>query len=510
MNGSEGDGTDLDDEQGRPRADNAPSLHLSSTDAPRWVLPGVFVVVLLITVSRAPYVLMHGRFWAEEGAQHFRYMFGHDSPRGLLFVYGRSGYFDAFCNAATWLAAQVSLTRAPLVTVWLSFGVIAALVWVALFWPSRLLPTTGSRIAAAVLLVVGTLAVPEIWLNSLEAQTYLALLTLLLLFVRLRRLSRARFCFGAAMLATAGLSGVYADLLAPLFIVRALQQRTRRSAIFAAVLGVTATIQLGVVANLHESGKTGDTKLVFRGVGTIARNIAAYHVAGLLFGPDNADTLHRRAGRAHSVLGVVALSVLAIVTLAFLAVVLAHLPDRRVALALVGAFVIEELGVNYGAGSDSGGRFAVVPIGILILVLVHGAAAAQHQWMSATAAGLCGIVLLFGLSTFWTYQPSNLRCRGCPDWAQQVQQWQDGRIGRLDIWPYPDWNIPLGRHPSAAHVQASGGTPSLSRNSSVVLVTGKGSAGTGSPSRSQIGPHPSPGDHSISRLAGTSARTPSL
>src|SRR5205823_13024777 len=140
----------------------------------------------------------------------------------------------------------------------------------------------------------------------------------------------------------------------------------------------------------------------------------------------------------------------AIVILAFLAVVLAHLPDRRVALALIGAFVIEEFGINYGAGSGSGGRFAVVPIGILILALVHGAAAAQHQWMSATAAGLCGIVLLFGLSTFWTYQPSNLRCRGCPDWAQQVQQWQDGRIARLDIWPYPGWNIPLGRKPTAA------------------------------------------------------------
>ena len=153
-------------------------------------------------------------------------------------------------------------------------------MWITLYWPSALLPTRDSRVIAAVLMVVGTLAVPSVWLNSLEAQTYLGLLTLLLLFVQLGSLSRARFCFGAAMLATAGLSGVYADLLAPLFIVRALHQRTRRSATFAAVLGVTATIQLAVVANLHASGET-DTKLVFRGVGTIARNIAAYHVAGL-------------------------------------------------------------------------------------------------------------------------------------------------------------------------------------------------------------------------------------
>ena len=47
-------------------------------------------------------------------------------------------------------------------------------------------------------------------------------------------------------------------------------------------------------------------------------------------------------------------------------------------------------------------------------------------------------------------------------------------------------------------------------NSSVVLVTGKGSPGTGSPSRSQIGSQPSPGVHSSRRLAGTSLRTLSL
>ncbi len=58
--------------------------------------------------------------------------------------------------------------------------------------------------------------------------------------------------------------------------------------------------------------------------------------------------------------------------------------------------------------------------------------------------------------------------------------------------------------------QVSGGIPIISRNSSVVLVTGNGSAGTGSPSRSQIGSHPSPRLHSNSRSAGTAARTASL
>src|SRR4051794_32531012 len=164
-------------------------------------------------------------------------------PGSLFFTYGHSGYFDAFCNAGTWIAAQVSLPRAPLVTVWLSFGVIISMLWITLYWPSALLATRAARVVGAVLLVVGTLAIPEVWLNSLEAQVYLALMTVLLLFVNLRSLNRRRFVFGAVVLATAGLSGVYADLLAPLFIARAVMQRTRRSIVYAVVAGVSAAIQ---------------------------------------------------------------------------------------------------------------------------------------------------------------------------------------------------------------------------------------------------------------------------
>src|SRR5690349_19768048 len=247
---------------------------------PRWLVPATFVALLLVSFSRSPYLFIHGRFWAEEGAVHFQHMYEHGGPGGLLFVYGRSGYFDGFANAATWLAAQVSLTRAPLVTVWISFGVIVAMLWIILYWPSALLPTRDSRILAAVLMVVGTVAIPSVWLNSLEAQTYLTLVTLVLLFVHLTLLTRVRFVFGAVVIATASLSGVYAGLLAPLFVVRAVMQRSRRAIAYAAVAVVATMIQLAVVVHLHGSGQTADTKLVFRGVGTVVRSVGSYHIAG--------------------------------------------------------------------------------------------------------------------------------------------------------------------------------------------------------------------------------------
>jgi hypothetical protein len=445
--------TDLDSARPQsPVAENA-SISQPSADGPGWVVPGVFALLLVLAVSRSPYLLTHGRFWAEEGTVHFQHMFEHPGPGSLFFVYGRSGYLDAFCNVATWLAAHVSLMRAPLVTVWLSFGVIVGLLWITLYWPSALLPTRVSRVSTALMMVVGTVAIPGVWLNSLEAQTYLTLTTLLLLFVHLNPLTRRRFLFGGLVLATAGLSGVYAGLLAPLFIVRALMQRSRRNVIYAAVAGAAAAIQLAVVAHLHASAQTADTKLVFRGAGTIVRNIAAYHIAGFVFGPDNAAKVQ---GRSHTPVIFAGLCGFAIVVLALLAAMLVRVRDRRVPLALAAAFLIEELGINYGASNDSFLRFAVVPIGILILMLVHGTAAANRAGLRAVGAGLCALVLLFGLSTFWTYQPSNLRCRACPDWAQQVHQWQQGRSSRLESWPYPGWYIRLTpRQTNAARTQNS-------------------------------------------------------
>jgi hypothetical protein len=58
--------------------------------------------------------------------------------------------------------------------------------------------------------------------------------------------------------------------------------------------------------------------------------------------------------------------------------------------------------------------------------------------------------------------------------------------------------------------QEIAGNPTIARNSSVVFVTGNGSLGTSRPSRSQMGSHPSAGDHSSRRSPGTFCRTASL
>ncbi len=439
----------------------ASAKHPSSGLREERVTPGAAWSILLgtlaIAATRAPYVLLHGRFWAEEGSLHFQHMANNASPLDLFYVQTRTGYYNAFANGATWLASLVPLLYAPLVTAWLSFGVLATVVGVALFWPSELLPIAGAKIAAAVLLAVGTLAEPEAWLNTINAQTYLGILTLLLLFTPVERIGRKRFGVSLALLALACLSGLYSIALAPLFVIRAVTERGRRRWVQAATISAVAVVQIIVLVLARSSGNLADTKLSIPGPSELARTVGGWHLGAFVLGPTTIDTLMQgledRSWLAAFALGVTALAVAG--SLLFL---LWTAPNARVPLLLVGAFVLVELLVQLGSLEEATGRYAVLPIAILTLMAIHGAATSVHPWAPKVGVGLCAIVLVAGLSGFWTRQPTLLRCQGCPQWSDEVREWQAGNTTTLAIWPYDrgSWTIELHHDPpQSEHDQKS-------------------------------------------------------
>ena len=81
-------------------------------------------------------------------------------------------------------------------------------------------------------------------------------------------------------------------------------------------------------------------------------------------------------------------------------------------------------------------------------------------------------------------------------WPARSRRWSRAR--RWTVWP-------SGTAGAVAQSQ-----PMRDRNSAVLLLCGKGSAGSGTPRAAHRGPQPSPGCHSTSRSAGTAARTAAL
>jgi hypothetical protein len=405
--------------------------------------------LLLIAASRSPYLLLHGRFFAEEGT----YYFAHMKHGGFWYVARPVGYFLAFSNVATWSAAHVPLEQAPLVTVWLSLGVLAALVWAALWLPSELLPNAAGKIAAATLLVVGPLAIPVTWLNTANAQTYLGLLAVVLLFVDVVRIRLGPLVVVAALLALAGLSGLYAAALAPLFVVRAVREGGRRRLALAGIMSVCLIVQLIIVQVSRSSGDLAQGRLTFRGFGVITRDVSSWHLGSFLFGTANAARLHAHGNTFD---GLALLGLFALVVAGVLAAVLATVPRPRVALLLIAAFVIEEFLILFGTRRGAGGRYVVVPVGILLLMSVHALAAARARWAAVVAGGLCLLALGSGVSEFWDRDPS-MQCVQCPEWDQQVQAWRGG-ADVLVIWPYARrWVVAL---PHAKPEDAAAGPPS--------------------------------------------------
>ena len=248
----------------------------------RWSVLGL---VGFVAATRSPYILWHGRFFAEEGILHFQNAYTRSFPSNILYVQTRTGYYNLFADWGTWLASHVPLTQAPLVTTWLSFGVILVLAWVALAWPSVLLVNAGAKLAAAALLVVGTLAAVEVWLNTINAQTYLAIAVVLLLFVRVDELESWRYRVGVVMLAVAGLSGLYSVALFPLFLICAVLDKTVRRWGYAVTLGLAGVVQAAVFATTKASGNLAASKTALPDAKDIFYSVAGWHIGQLLAGP---------------------------------------------------------------------------------------------------------------------------------------------------------------------------------------------------------------------------------
>ena len=81
----------------------------------------LFFVLLLIIFYRSPYILLHGRFMAEEGSKYFANAYKYSFYYSFFFVDFNSGYLNLWANISGIIANSFSLKLAPLVSNYLNF-----------------------------------------------------------------------------------------------------------------------------------------------------------------------------------------------------------------------------------------------------------------------------------------------------------------------------------------------------------------------------------------------------
>jgi hypothetical protein len=191
-----------------------------------------------VLVVRAPWVLVQGRFWAEEATGYLAYAWNHSFLDALTAP--QYGYFNLVANVGAILAAHVSLESAPRFTT--ALGLLVQLVPAAtLLFTSIHALSTPLRKGAALLLLLAAPANPEVYLNTIQVQHLLCAAAGIVLISepggRADRLGKW------AVLALAGLSGVACTFLAPLFWVQWWLERNRARLTQALLLSVCALLQ---------------------------------------------------------------------------------------------------------------------------------------------------------------------------------------------------------------------------------------------------------------------------
>ncbi len=383
---------------------------------------------------------LHGRFWAEEGRYFYPALVGQDLLRGLTYAYNH--HLELWTNLVVWCGTRVDLAAAPLVTTYLS-------------WLLQLLPLglvihcrrqLGLSSVRALLFVFAAAAIPqsaEVWANSINLHFHFALLAGLIAVIAPPSGRQARLFRG--LLAAAGLSGIPANSLLPVFVVLAARGRSRERAVQAGILAATCACQLALLAHFSFAveGRSGSTDPLLLWLAVLAQHLASpllgsraggLAIAGfdLLKSPD--------PGR-----GAVAVALSA----AYMALWVRVIRRRQAAVAtsLAAALALAVFGVLTSLGNrvvlvsvDVGGRYFYASNLLLVLGLLLLAPRTPAR-AGRVAASVWVLLVLHGLKT---YLPG-------PDWAEACRQARRAPAAEIPIWPR-GWTMPgPGANPEAQH-----------------------------------------------------------
>ena len=196
------------------------------------------VLYAFVLVARAPWVLVLGRFWAEEATVHLAYAWNHSFLDALTAP--QFGYCNLVANVAAIIASRVPLESAPRFTTALALLVQLIPAAMILFTSIPALSTPLRKVGALLLLLVAP-ANPDVYLNSINSQSVLCSAAGIILISEPG--GRADRCGKWVVLGVAGLSGVAITFLAPLFWVQWWLERRRDRLTQALVLSACALLQ---------------------------------------------------------------------------------------------------------------------------------------------------------------------------------------------------------------------------------------------------------------------------
>lgn len=425
------------------------SQHGSPIEANRWI----FIAAILLIVLREPDLLIHPRFWAEDGAHFFEYAFHHDWLETLLF---HPDYRLLLSNLAAIAGNMVPIEYAPLPFALIWLVIICTAVGIVAFGQSHLWNTPAKKIVICAAIVFAPSS-EEIWLNGNGTQYYCALTTLLILCETKPFDNRERRYFFRVLLLASSLNGVLSCLLAPLFGIKAWRTRpNRESMVQLAVLAAGVTIQLVAIVEVTD---TTTKRAILSEVSTFGW-MAAIKSLSLPFSIDVAQEVFR-FNQHHLKYGsegyFYAGMLFSAAWIGLLAAFAARLWKGDGIYLVAGLAMIFVFSCVFGIAAGSkralliplnANRYFFVPSALALMTVAVSIAPLRRTWSRETWSIVTGLVLVLGLTNgIHRFYEAELSKPGWPDWRQEISVWRSEPRYVPHIWP-PRWFIDL-RPPTA-------------------------------------------------------------
>ena len=410
----------------------------------------ILFILIYISFLRSPYIFLNGRFFSLD-TKYYVYALSQSFLDTLLFIEISTGYINLISNLSSLIAANFfTLKFAPYCPVYISFFVLIVIFSIILFKDSFLFQKDFQKILGAFIFLITPPFVFEVWLNVINLQVYLGLLTFILLFVKFN--NKYDIFIYPPIIFISGLSGIYSCLTFPFFLIRYLKNRNLINLINFISIFLPTLIQLLITfysktADLLHPGPLSFTFSFFEIVSYTYNSIIQTFLGGsfpnfiMSLFSINIDSV--LSNKNHLIFTVIfSILILIIIFIIFFKLFLKVLTkldqDNIITLTLIVFFIEVSIFVIIGGLNDSiQGRYSVIPGATLLLLTLHLVKQYKQNFFSKFLFLILCVAFITGIYDFrYKKYIHYFDCINCSDWKIEVDKYEKDNNYKLKSWPY--------------------------------------------------------------------------
>ncbi len=406
----------------------------------------IFFLIILLTVSylRSPDIFNDGRFWGEDGSLYFQNAIKNSFFDNFFQIYTpTSGYYNLFPRIVALVSSSFALEVSALINVYLSFMPLIYIFFLIFYNDSYLFKNLTQRFLLSILVITCPTFVPEVWVNSVNAQIYLSVSALLILYAK----NNNNLIFNSlnsTILLVGGLSSVYVFFLTPFFFIKYIIFKTKNNFINFSILLFSFIFQLF----FYLYSKFTE-QMIFRNY-SLEYNldylkIFFYNTIAKLFFPKKILVFFISILNKNNFLNLLIILLL-IFLIAYTVIGTIKLLKKNksqliITSSLALIFILLVLIIGIFSGESFAGRYSALP-GFLVSLLIYNLCI-QVNNNKIFKNYLIFLTLLIFMSGLYQYRPNDnyriqyLDCiNECVPWKTQVKKYQSNKLNVIKIWPY--------------------------------------------------------------------------